>query len=787
MAVSTTKTFSGPYLADGIVSEFPFEFRVLDPADVSMMARDALGYDSPVDRAIFSVTLFDEGGVVTVNDPWALAGFSVFVYSDPSFLQQTEFENGSRWLAEPVNSTNDRAAVRDLALRRGLRSAIRGALGEDLNSLPDAVARAARLLGFDGAGQPTLVPGSAAQLGADLADIIARLLALENRPSPLESHAADWGALPEFERALAEATYNPARTVRIAGIGDSNMLNDNGGLAGANNSPLDVVVRAIRKTMAPLDRVNIVAQNFGVNGSVVNDADAVFDTVKAFNPDLVVTLYVTNSAGIGSYNAGQTFDPEFGFPELAAKLSTRITREMGASVLWLTAPHAKLSGTDNLPPKSVGIGWPEASWRIGQEGGVATTFAGNRLTVSGVPGLFTNAANGFGIAVGKKLRVSLPSFVEDPINGGYYRISAIDPSGNWLEFDQAYTWNSLPNTMEMIPWSGFTAGSYNTFLFRVDIDPENELEPPLSKAVVDYDLHGDGSVTTPALQRFLDVNDALRRMVANSDTPAALIDLEYPYLVAKAANGEDRYYAENEVVHWNSVFVDEIMEPEVDAFFRSLMGSRRAVSARGREYERVDRVFPHATANEDFADVIRHTPNNLILTYPPLSAFDRVLRPGDVWMMRGIDFLPSSERDDAGMLTRWVYETGRNPEDQPLGRGARSAWREYRNWKQGVPADPGYFDLTFPVASAWIDGVVWATKAGVGKSRQRVSFRTDGGGTSGALFTAVEGGLDDTASVMALSITGTSLRFTPHFSEGEPNSETYFWWDLTWRQEGYSF
>lgn len=149
MAVSTTKTFSGPFIGDGVVAAFPFDFRALDPADVSVLARDAFGSDSPLDPADYSVTLSANGGTVTLADPALVDGFTVYIYSDPTFLQNTQFENGSRWIAEPVNNANDRAAVRDLALRREVSQAVRAPLGDALDPLPAASERAGGVLKFN--------------------------------------------------------------------------------------------------------------------------------------------------------------------------------------------------------------------------------------------------------------------------------------------------------------------------------------------------------------------------------------------------------------------------------------------------------------------------------------------------------------------------------------------------------------------------------------------------------------------------------------------------------------
>lgn len=148
MSVATTKTFSGPYLADGVVSAFPFDFQALDPEDVGVLVRDIAGSESVYDPDYFSVSLSEEGGTVTLQFAPA-EGLAVYVYSDPSFLQTIKFENGSNWLAEPVNIANDRAAVRALALKREVEQSIRAPLGEALGKLPPAAVRAGGVIKFN--------------------------------------------------------------------------------------------------------------------------------------------------------------------------------------------------------------------------------------------------------------------------------------------------------------------------------------------------------------------------------------------------------------------------------------------------------------------------------------------------------------------------------------------------------------------------------------------------------------------------------------------------------------
>lgn len=150
MPVSTTDTVSGPYLADGSVTSFPFTFRAVTADEVSVIIRDGNGIDAVISRDDFTVTLTSTGGTVDFYSP--PTGGQVYVHSDPDFLQSIAFSSGQKFLPEVVNEANDRSAVRDLVLRDGLSRALQAPVGEIGLELPSVQLRAGKALLFDGDG-----------------------------------------------------------------------------------------------------------------------------------------------------------------------------------------------------------------------------------------------------------------------------------------------------------------------------------------------------------------------------------------------------------------------------------------------------------------------------------------------------------------------------------------------------------------------------------------------------------------------------------------------------------
>jgi hypothetical protein len=136
MAVETTVTYDGPLSANGVTVAFPFTFKAMAAEEIALAVYDADDLAVDVENLPdYTVTLADPGGTVTFDTAPA-NGLSIYILSSPAFTQEIEFENGSRWLAGPVNEANDRAAVRALANRRDIDRAVLLPPGDEGVELP---------------------------------------------------------------------------------------------------------------------------------------------------------------------------------------------------------------------------------------------------------------------------------------------------------------------------------------------------------------------------------------------------------------------------------------------------------------------------------------------------------------------------------------------------------------------------------------------------------------------------------------------------------------------------
>lgn len=122
MTVSVVQGSSGPYYPNGVTVAFPFDFRVVEHDDVTVVLIAADGSEAVVDPAAYSVSVnpSGEGGTVTFSAPPAATVARLFVLLDPSFEQQTLFEDEGPFNSAVLNPLADRAAMRDIVLRERL-------------------------------------------------------------------------------------------------------------------------------------------------------------------------------------------------------------------------------------------------------------------------------------------------------------------------------------------------------------------------------------------------------------------------------------------------------------------------------------------------------------------------------------------------------------------------------------------------------------------------------------------------------------------------------------------
>lgn len=141
MTVERTNVFSGPMSGNGFTKVFPFTFHAASADEVAVELNG-----NTVDQAQYTVSVNPDGtGEVTF---FVAPVGTIFVFSDPLFTQEVDFENQGPFYQRSVNEPIDRSALRDLILKDGLDRSLKVARGETPLALPPRAARGGKFLGF---------------------------------------------------------------------------------------------------------------------------------------------------------------------------------------------------------------------------------------------------------------------------------------------------------------------------------------------------------------------------------------------------------------------------------------------------------------------------------------------------------------------------------------------------------------------------------------------------------------------------------------------------------------
>lgn len=211
MAISPDIT-SGPYTANGTQTAFPFTFTAMTAAEVAV---DVAGVT--ISSSLYTITLTDVGGTVTFATA-PISGQSVFLHSEPDYVQTSEFENEGAYKLTTVNAINRRATVR--ALVNQLK------LGTALPSIVAAQATAFMAVNTAGATQVTAVNlAGTTQIAALTASATS---AATSAATIAAATGATVGLITQREYPNTAATYVPQGAVSTnvtAGTGGTNATN----------------------------------------------------------------------------------------------------------------------------------------------------------------------------------------------------------------------------------------------------------------------------------------------------------------------------------------------------------------------------------------------------------------------------------------------------------------------------------------------------------------------------------------------------------------------------------
>lgn len=177
MTVSSTTRKAGPFAGNGVVTTFPFAFKVFAKTDAKVDtvalngATTTLTLDSDYSVALNVDQNNTPGGTITypINGAPLPTGYQLVVLGDLPYDQETDLTNQGGFYPQTIEDMVDRATIQIQQIAEIAGRAI--VVGEAENSfpaLPTASARANMILGFDSAGNVVVLPITASVGAGDL-------------------------------------------------------------------------------------------------------------------------------------------------------------------------------------------------------------------------------------------------------------------------------------------------------------------------------------------------------------------------------------------------------------------------------------------------------------------------------------------------------------------------------------------------------------------------------------------------------------------------------------------
>lgn len=161
--ISSTIRKVGPFVGTGLVSTFPFSFKVFAATDLKAVTANSTGVETAlVLNSTFTATLNADqdnnpGGSITLSAPLAI-GLTLIITTSLPELQTTQLTNLGGFYPEVINSALDRLTIEVQQLQEQIDRCLKFPTTDATGSqLPGIGARASTILGFGADGAPALV------------------------------------------------------------------------------------------------------------------------------------------------------------------------------------------------------------------------------------------------------------------------------------------------------------------------------------------------------------------------------------------------------------------------------------------------------------------------------------------------------------------------------------------------------------------------------------------------------------------------------------------------------
>jgi hypothetical protein len=164
MTISAESRKSGPYIGNGSLTEFAFDFTVLTESDVRVVVKNTelVEFDLVFDDDFSCLLNVDQdvepGGVITLTNPLP-SGHLLVITSAAKYLQPVKLQNLGGFFPSVINDALDRLTIQMQQVVEQLSRMLTTHITDDdeiSTSIPPAKLRAGRYLAFDDNGAPTV-------------------------------------------------------------------------------------------------------------------------------------------------------------------------------------------------------------------------------------------------------------------------------------------------------------------------------------------------------------------------------------------------------------------------------------------------------------------------------------------------------------------------------------------------------------------------------------------------------------------------------------------------------
>lgn len=313
MSITTTDRDAGPYTGTGLVSVYPFSFKVFQASDLLVVRTDTGGEQSTLALTTdYSATLNADqnaspGGYITLTSALA-SGYQLTITSNVPMTQPARLTNGGGFFPQTIEDALDRLTI--LFQQLGLVGSVQALRVPEIGGIPTFPAkstRANRVAAFDADGNPTTIvgvdSGSAAALDLDLRNgALAANGAGQLGYNPALSYTAGLGKFLNytFGRTAGEIAasvtpsnyaYPPGDVRRYGAIGNG-VADDTAAIQSAMNTANGVAAR-----------VYFPSGTFKTTATLNWPSDWPLEIVGS-GVDATIINYAGNSVAISMYDAG---------------------------------------------------------------------------------------------------------------------------------------------------------------------------------------------------------------------------------------------------------------------------------------------------------------------------------------------------------------------------------------------------------------------------------------------------------------------------------------------------